>query len=473
MKFSSFDLSPTLLESIGYMGFDEATPIQENAIPAVLTGKDLIACAQTGTGKTAAYLIPTIEKVSQSEGNHIKCIILCPTRELAAQIDQNLQGIAYFCGVTSQAVYGGNQSEEFTQQKTSIQSGVDILVATPGRLIAHCNLGYVDLSKVECLILDEADRMLDMGFVSDILKINGLLPEKKQTLLFSATMAAGIRKLAVQILHEPQQINLAIAKPAAGINQQAYMALDENKVALLEHILTTQEVKNMIVFASSKLSVDKIHTRLARAGLKVKSIHSGKEQAERNETLRLFKAGEFNVLVATDILSRGIDIDDLSHVVNYDVPDDPADYVHRIGRTARAGKSGAAITFINTKDQFLFYCIEQLIERELEKIPTPEAIGESPEYSPSIKNKKKKRRKNNKPKSSRNQSQQKGKQRKKETKINQEKSINQNAKTDPENTSNENTQEKQESRGSFKPVLKKKNQQPQENTVPTSNDAGE
>ena len=391
MDFNSFNLSSEVLEGIDCMQYASATPIQENAIPVILSGKDMIACAQTGTGKTAAFLIPLIQLMQKKQGSHIKCIILAPTRELVVQIDQNLQGLAYFAGVSSKSVYGGNQSEEFTQQKLSIQNGADIIIATPGRLIAHINLGYVDFSNVEVLVLDEADRMLDMGFVADILKINELLINKKQTLMFSATMATPIRKLAQQILNTPHQLNLAIAKPAEGINQQAYMVKDGNKIAVLEHVLATNEVKNMIVFASSKISVDNIEYRLKKLNYSVRSIHSGKEQGERNETLRLFKAGEFNILVATDILSRGIDIDELSHVVNFDIPDDPADYVHRIGRTARAGKSGAAVAFINEKDQFKFYNIEQLIERELEKLITPVEIGESPEYRPNVKPKKKKR----------------------------------------------------------------------------------
>lgn len=388
MDFHSFNLSSEVLEGIDCMNFSSPTPIQEKAIPTILTGKDLIACAQTGTGKTAAFLIPLIERLKSNEGSHIKCIILAPTRELVVQIDQNLQGLSYFAGVSSKAVYGGNQSEEFIQQKLSMQNGADIIIATPGRLIAHINLGYVKLDKVDILVLDEADRMLDMGFIGDILKINDLLVSKKQTLLFSATMAAGIRKLANKILSNPVQLNLAIAKPAAGINQQAYLVHNENKVPLLEHILAQTEVKNMIIFTSSKLSVDNISSYLKRLGYAVKAIHSGREQAERNETLRLFKAGEFNILVATDILSRGIDIEDLSHVVNFDIPEDAADYVHRIGRTARAGKSGAAIAFINSKDQYRFHNIELLIERTLEKIPTPEEIGDSPKYNPNTRQKK-------------------------------------------------------------------------------------
>lgn len=397
MDFSSFNLSDEVIEGIDCMQYNSATPIQENAIPLILSRQDLIACAQTGTGKTAAFLIPLIQLLQNSSGSHIKCIILAPTRELVVQIDQNLQGLSYFAGVSSKSVYGGNQSDEFIQQKLSIQNGADIIIATPGRLIAHINLGYVKLNQVEILVLDEADRMLDMGFVGDILKINDLLVGKKQTLMFSATMATPIRKLAQQILNQPQQLNLAIAKPAEGINQMAYMVHDQNKIALLEHILANSEVKNMIVFASSKISVDNVEYRLKKLNYSVRSIHSGKEQADRNETLRLFKAGEFTILVATDIMSRGIDIDELSHVVNFDIPDDPADYVHRIGRTARAGKSGAAIAFINEKDNFKFFNIEQLIERELEKHNTPEEIGDSPKYRTDFKKKKGKRNFKRKP----------------------------------------------------------------------------
>ncbi|MAX80942.1 MAG: ATP-dependent RNA helicase [Crocinitomicaceae bacterium] len=389
MKFSELNLKQELLESIDAMRFEEATPIQEKAIPAILSGKDLIACAQTGTGKTAAFIIPVLNKLIGKNDSVTRCLIIVPTRELAIQIDQNLDGLSYFTGITSQAIYGGSQSEDFVAQKKSIQKGVDILIATPGRLKSYLHLNILDLSTIEMLVLDEADRMLDMGFISDIRHIISKCPANRQTLMFSATMAANIRKLSETILNKPEQINLAIAKPSEKINQRAIMVHDKNKDALLLDILEKEKIKNLIAFTSRKDSADELYRKLKNKNYSVKVIHSGRDQTERNETMRLFKAGKLQIVVATDILSRGIDIDELSHVVNYDIPDDPADYVHRIGRTARAGASGAAISFINEKDQYYFYNIEQLIEREVPKENTPEEIGESPVYDPNKPRKKK------------------------------------------------------------------------------------
>lgn len=364
------------------MQYTSPTPVQEQALPIILKNEDLMGFAQTGTGKTAAFLIPILQKLDGNTTPGIKCLILVPTRELAQQIEVNLTGLGYFTSVSSQAVYGGNQGDLFSVQKNSMTSGVDIIIATPGRFLQHVNLGYVKLNQVEMLVLDEADRMLDMGFVGDILKIGELLPKNKQTLFFSATMDGKIKQLAKKLLNNPNEINLAIAKPAEGINQMAFLVYDEYKVLLLEHYLNHQDVKNMIVFASRKVQVDEITRKLNKMGFAVTSMHSDKTQDERNEAIRLFKSGKFEVLVATDIVSRGIDIDDLSHVVNFDVPGDAADYVHRIGRTARAGKDGAGITFISPDDQLKFTYIEKLIEREVDKYLTPEEIGKSPEYNP-------------------------------------------------------------------------------------------
>lgn len=382
-RFTELNLSPELIEGIESFGFENATPVQEKVIPEALKGSDILACAQTGTGKTAAFLIPLVEKFLKKPDHTIKCIILVPTRELAIQIEQNLTGLLYFTDLACCAIYGGQDSGDFSQQKQAITSGTDFIIATPGRLIAHINLGYMNFSNVDTFVLDEADRMLDMGFIEDILKIHKNIPKTGvQHMMFSATMAISIRKLANNLMKEPVQINLAIAKPAAGINQQAYMVFDEHKIELLLHLLQGMEVKNMIVFVALKTEVDKLYGRLVRKGIAVESIHSGKLQTERNEALRLFKSGQLKVLIATDILSRGIDIDELSHVVNFNIPDDPADYVHRIGRTARAGKSGAAISFINEADQFKWQNIEQLIENSIEKMLTPTEIGSSPEYNP-------------------------------------------------------------------------------------------
>lgn len=383
IKFTDLKLKNDVLEAIDAFGFEYATPIQSQVITPVLAGRDVVGCAQTGTGKTAAFLIPVVDRLLEKKHDAIRCLILAPTRELAIQIEQNLVGLIYNTNITCQSVYGGNQKDNFTEQKQSIRNKVDILVATPGRLIAHINLGYTDLSEIDFFILDEADRMMDMGFIGDIMKIHKLLPEKKQTLMFSATMAANIRKLAEKILHNPVQINLAVDKPAENINQLAFMVYDNHKISLLKYIIENSVITNMIVFASRKSDVDSITRELKREGIECAAMHSDKDQQERNELLRTFKAGQINILIATDILSRGIDIDSLSHVVNYDIPDDPADYVHRVGRTARAGKSGAAVSFINDADQFKFYNIEQLIERVLEKGETPSAIGESPTYDPS------------------------------------------------------------------------------------------
>lgn len=393
-KFTSFNLKPELLEGIEGMRFDTATPIQEKAIPEILAGNDLIACAQTGTGKTAAFTIPVVDRLMGKGDAKTRCLVIVPTRELAIQIDQTLDGLSYFTGITSQAIYGGSQSGDFDTQKKAIQEGADILIATPGRLKSYLHLNILNLDTIEILVLDEADRMMDMGFIEDIRAIVGRCPKERQTLMFSATMAAKIRKLAHSILKRPKQINLAVDKPAENINQQAYLVHDRHKEALLLYILNHANVKNMIVFTARKDSADQLYQSIKKNNQSVQVIHSGRDQEERKETMRKFKAGQYKIVVATDILSRGIDIDDLSHVVNYDIPDDPADYVHRIGRTARAGSSGAAISFINEKDQFNFYNIEQLIERELEKLLTPQDIGDSPTYDPKRKPAKNRKKKN-------------------------------------------------------------------------------
>jgi superfamily II DNA/RNA helicase len=382
LGFKKFNLNQSIQEGIDAMQYTEPTPVQAEALPIILKNEDLMGFAQTGTGKTAAFLIPILQKFDARTKPGIKCLILVPTRELAQQIEVNLTGLGYFTTVSSQAVYGGNQGDLFSAQKNSITSGVDVIIATPGRFLQHVNLGYVKLDEVEMLVLDEADRMLDMGFIGDIMNISEMLPKSKQTLLFSATMDGKIKQLAKKLLKNPNEINLAIAKPAAGINQMAFLVYDEFKIPMLEHYLKNQEVKNMIVFAGRKVQVDQITRKLDRLGFSVVAMHSDKTQDERNEAMRLFKSGKYTILVATDIVSRGIDIDDLSHVVNFDVPGDAADYVHRIGRTARAGKNGAGITFISPEDQIKFTYIEKLIEREIDKYLTPEEIGKSPEYNP-------------------------------------------------------------------------------------------
>ena len=382
MNFEQFQLSENLKESIASMGFKEATPIQQQAIPIILDNKDLIACAQTGTGKTGAFLIPVLNKLLQNEKTVIRCLVLVPTRELAKQIDEQLEGFSYFLPVTSIPIYGGGQGDVWDVQKNALVNGADIVIATPGRLISHIAMGYVDLSQVEILVLDEADKMLDMGFFDDLMKIINNVPKSRQTLMFSATMPSKIRELAKQILNEPEQISLAISKPAEKIQQLTYLVGDRHKIQLLEYLFKEMEVESMIVFTSRKHNVGDIVRSLNKIGFKAGGINSDKTQQERESTLQDFKSRRIKILVATDILSRGIDIENLSHVVNYDVPQDAEDYVHRIGRTARASSNGVAITFISEKDQYLIPRIEKLIEKELIKLKIPEQIGISPDYNP-------------------------------------------------------------------------------------------
>jgi len=384
MNFEDFGLDANLMEGLYAMNFKQPTPIQEQAIPLILQNKDLIACAQTGTGKTAAYLLPVIHKLMNTENRALNTLVLAPTRELAQQIDQQVEALGYFSGISSMAVYGGGDGQLWSQQKKAIQAGADIIIATPGRLIGHLASGAMNFNHLEHLILDEADRMLDMGFYDDIIKIIKYLPEKRQTLLFSATMPPKIRTLANKILKDPAQINIAVSKPADGILQQAYMAFDEQKSALLSHILQSDERQSIIVFASTKDTVKKLHLELKRKGFQVEAFHSDLEQAEREEIMLRFKARKLPILIGTDVISRGIDVEGISLVVNYDVPPDPEDYIHRIGRTARAATTGTAITFINPRDQRKFANIEQLMEREVPKLAIPEGLGlgPQPEYSP-------------------------------------------------------------------------------------------
>lgn len=368
------------------MGFETPTPIQQQAIPVILDSKDLIACAQTGTGKTAAYLLPIMHKISEEGHSKLNTLIIAPTRELAQQIDQQVEGLAYFTGISSVPVYGGGDGNIFAQQQKAMREGADIVIATPGRLIAMLtSSGSVDMSSLKHLILDEADRMLDMGFYDDIVRIINYLPADRQTLLFSATMPPKIRMLANKILNQPEQINIAISKPAEGILQQAYMAYDNQKVALLKRLLKDKTQNSIIIFASTKEKVKELDKELNRAGLSIKAFHSDLEQAEREDIMRAFRNREIKTLIGTDILSRGIDVDGISLVVNFDVPPDPEDYVHRIGRTARAETTGTAITFINPKDQRRFFEIESLIGYEVAKLPLPEGLGEAPLYQPEVK----------------------------------------------------------------------------------------
>lgn len=378
MLFKDLALHDDILNAVDAMNFHQPTPIQELAIPRILEGKDLIACAQTGTGKTAAYLIPTLDYITQNPQDKVSTLIIVPTRELATQIDAQVQGLGYFCNATSIAIYGGTKGPEWDQQRKALTEGADIIIATPGRLMAHMQLGYVNFDNLKHLILDEADRMLDMGFLNDILTILKLVPNKRQTLMFSATMPHKISELAKRILDQPEEIRLSVSKPAEGIDQQFYMATENQKLPLLIHLLKAANNPSLVLFTSRRSSVDSIVRALRRKGFKAEGISSDSEQAEREVVLRDFKNRQFPILVATDVLSRGIDIDNLSHVVNYDVPRDPEDYVHRIGRTARAESKGTAITFITDADQRGVAGIERLLERTIEKQSITEELGLGP-----------------------------------------------------------------------------------------------
>ena len=382
MDFNQFNFDSGLLEGLSSMGFNKPTPIQEQSIPVILEGKDIIACAQTGTGKTAAYVLPILHKILSAKKRHLNTLILCPTRELALQIDQQIEGFAYFISVSSIAIYGGGDGAVWEQQKKALKEGADIIIATPGRLIAQLQSGTVKFDHLEHLVLDEADRMLDMGFYSDIVKIISYLPENRQTILFSATMPPNMRKLAGQILKDPEQVNIAISKPAEGILQQAYVLYDNQKVNLIKHILSEKKFNSVIIFASTKDNVKALDRELRAKGFSVEAFHSDLEQVEREAIMRRFKSRSLQIIIGTDILSRGIDVEGIDLVINFDAPPDPEDYIHRIGRTARAETTGTAITFINEKDQRKFSSVEELIGKEIPKLPIPEGLGEGPAYEP-------------------------------------------------------------------------------------------
>ena len=371
------------------MGIRTPTPIQAQAIPAALEGRDLIACAQTGTGKTAAFLLPLIDTIyaykPKVEGS-IRALVIVPTRELALQIDQQLQAIAYFTPITSTSIYGGTDGASFDQQKQALVSGTEIIIATPGKLLSHLNLGYVPTKGLEFLVMDEADRMLDMGFIDDIQRIIKFLPEDRQTLMFSATMPPAIRELTKTVLKkDPVEITISLSKPAEGVDQQAYVIYESQKAAILEHILKTSEATSIIVFAGKKVEVKNLARHLAKRGFNAQPMHSDLEQSEREDTILSFRNRRLRIMVATNVVSRGIDIDDIDLVINYDVPRDPEDYVHRVGRTARAARKGQAVTFVNDKEMREFGRIEKLIGYDVKKMPMPPAIGDGPAYRPDAK----------------------------------------------------------------------------------------
>ena len=384
MYFDELNISDELLDALDAMNFEECTPIQEQAIPKILEGHDLIGIAQTGTGKTAAYLLPILDELSH--GNYpkdsVNCIIMSPTRELAQQIDQQVEGFAYFLnGISSVAVYGGNDGIRFEQERKGLELGADIIIATPGRLISHLNGGHIDLKKVSFFILDEADRMLDMGFYDDIMKIASYLSEDRQTIMFSATMPDNIQKLAQNILHNPVEVKIAVSKPAEKIQQTAFVCYEGMKENIVEKVLSDESLDRVILFASSKMKVKELSLTLKRKGFNVGAMHSDLEQREREEMMLAFKNRRISILIATDIVSRGIDIDDIQMVINFDVPRDPEDYVHRIGRTARANRDGQAITLVTPRDWQYLMKIEKLIEKEIPKPDLPEGCGEKPEIS--------------------------------------------------------------------------------------------
>jgi ATP-dependent RNA helicase RhlE len=385
LDFSSFNFHESLAESIESSGYKKATLIQEKAIPVIMEGKDIIASAQTGTGKTAAFLLPILHKLMSEEhtDSEVHALIMVPTRELAIQISSHLDGLTYFSSISSIAIYGGGDGGSFVREKQALSTGVDIVVATPGKLISHLNMGYVKMKELNYLILDEADRMLDMGFHDDIMKIISFLPAKRQTLMFSATMPPRILMLAKSILHEPVEVSVALSKPPESIKQQAYIVYDTQKIPIIQHILAEKEYKSVLIFCSKKQTVKQLAAQLQRMKYNAKDIQSDLDQSQREDVLLEFSSKRLPILIATDILSRGIHIDNIELVINYDVPSDGEDYVHRIGRTARAETKGAAITFVNNDDQHKFQRIEKLIGKIVEKVELPAALGKGPAYETS------------------------------------------------------------------------------------------
>ncbi len=384
MFFDELDLEEEILDGLWDMHFEEMTPVQEATIPVILEGHDLIGCAQTGTGKTAAYTLPLLNKllIEGNPDNVIKAVIIVPTRELAQQIDQQFQGFSYYLPVSTTVVYGGGDGKGWDVQKRGMLMGSDVVIATPGRMISHLQNSGVDLSHVEYLILDEADRMLDMGFSDDIMKIISYMPKERQTLLFSATLPPKIRQLAKTILRDPREVNIAISKPNDAIDQSAYVCHESQKLGIIKELFKEPTDSKTIIFSSSKLKVKELTHTLKRMKMEVAAMHSDLDQAQREEVMLAFKNNHVKILVATDIVARGIDIEDIGLVINYDVPHDPEDYIHRIGRTGRADATGSAITFVSDAEQGKFHQIEEFIEREVRKAPLPESVGEGPVYAP-------------------------------------------------------------------------------------------
>ena len=385
MRFDELYLNDNILDALDDMRFETCTPIQEKCIPEILDGRDLIGVAQTGTGKTAAYLLPILSLIDDGfyPEDAINCVIMSPTRELAQQIDQAMQGFSYYLdGISSVAVYGGNDGGRYDQETKGLQLGANVVIATPGRLISHINMGHADFSRLSFFVLDEADRMLDMGFSEDILKIASYLPPTCQTIMFSATMPQKIEQLAKTLLKNPAEVKLAVSRPADNILQQAYVCHENQKVGIIRHLFKNNQLSRVIIFAGSKQKVKEINRSLRMLHINSGEMHSDLDQSQRDEMMYRFKSGQVDVLVATDIVARGIDIDDIATVINYDVPHDSEDYVHRIGRTARAQRDGKAITFVRGKEIRDFMQIEKFLGYEVEKVALPEGLGEAPEYKP-------------------------------------------------------------------------------------------
>ncbi len=388
MYFDELDLNYDLLDAIDEMGFEEMTPVQEQTIPVILEGHDLIGCAQTGTGKTAAYALPLLSRLmtaresSDFDDTKVKSIIMVPTRELAMQIDTQFQGFSYYLPISTTVVYGGGDGKTWDVQRRGMCSGSDVVIATPGRLLAHIESGTIDFSGVETFILDEADRMLDMGFFDDIMRVVATLPKGRQTILFSATLPPKIRNMASQILNNPKEVSIAISKPNESIEQGIYVCYERQKLGIINHLFSEPSDSKVIIFSSSKLKVKDLAYQFKRMKLNVGAMHSDLDQEKREEVMLNFKNNKINILVATDIVARGIDIDDIALVINYDVPHDPEDYIHRIGRTGRASASGRAITFVSEIEQGKFHRIEEFLERDINQLPLPEEVGEAPVYNP-------------------------------------------------------------------------------------------
>lgn len=381
MTFDEFGLNDKILEAISYMGYEKASEIQELTIPSILKGEDILACAQTGTGKTAAFVLPILDHLAVEDNHDLSTLIVVPTRELAIQINQQIQGFAYFLNINSVTVYGGRDGSDWDAESKALTKGTNIIVATPGKLISHLNLGYVKFDKIKHLVLDEADRMLDIGFYDDIMRILSYVPDKRQTLMFSATMPQKIRELAAKILTNPVEFSTAISKPAEGVLQAAYVVHENQKIPVINSLISNKpDLDSILVFSSTKRKVNDIVKSLRKAGNSVEGISSDLEQKEREEVLIRFRSKRTRVLVATDVLSRGIDIKDINLIINFDVPGSAEDYVHRVGRTARADKTGIAISFINEMDMEKFDRIEKLIGEEVIKIPVPPEMGEGPVY---------------------------------------------------------------------------------------------